>query len=126
MRLELQQLHRRLKTPSLYLTHDQVEAMPLAQRVIVLNMGVAAQIGPPTEIYHRPASRFVAGFMGSPAMNLLKGQISADGLTFEVNNRPQLRLEHPLSKLAGQTLTLGIRPEHLRRAAELEPETRLR
>ncbi|TBL65249.1 sn-glycerol-3-phosphate import ATP-binding protein UgpC [Hafnia alvei] len=120
MRLELQQLHRRLKTTSLYVTHDQVEAMTLAQRVIVLNKGVAEQIGTPTEIYHRPASRFVAGFMGSPAMNLLDGQISADGLTFEVNNGPQLRLEHPLSKLAGQTLTLGIRPEHLRRAAEAE------
>lgn len=120
MRLELQQLHRRLKTTSLYVTHDQVEAMTLAQRVIVLNKGVAEQIGTPTEIYHRPASRFVAGFMGSPAMNLLDGQISADGLTFEVNNGPQLRLEQPLNKLAGQALTLGIRPEHLRRAAELE------
>lgn len=120
MRLELQQLHRRLKTTSLYVTHDQVEAMTLAQRVIVLNKGVAEQIGTPTEIYHRPASRFVAGFMGAPAMNLLDGCISTDGLFFQINDGPQLRFEQPISALAGQTLTLGIRPEHLRRAVEHE------
>ncbi len=79
MRLELQQLHRRLKTTSLYVTHDQVEAMTLAQRVIVMNKGVAEQIGTPSEVYQRPASLFVAGFIGSPAMNLLPGTLSADG-----------------------------------------------
>ncbi len=75
MRLELQQLHRRLKTTSLYVTHDQVEAMTLAQRVIVMNKGVAEQIGTPSEVYQRPASLFVAGFIGSPAMNLLPGTL---------------------------------------------------
>ncbi len=65
MRLELQQLHRRLKTTSLYVTHDQVEAMTLAQRVLVMNKGVAEQIGTPVEVYERPASRFVASFIGS-------------------------------------------------------------
>lgn len=79
MRLELQQLHRRLKTTSLYVTHDQVEAMTLAERVVVLNQGRVEQIGTPTEIYRRPATLFVAGFMGSPAMNLLPGRVSAYG-----------------------------------------------
>lgn len=73
MRLELQQLHRRLKTTSLYVTHDQVEAMTLAQRVMVMNGGVAEQIGTPVEVYEKPASLFVASFIGSPAMNLLTG-----------------------------------------------------
>lgn len=82
MRLELQQLHRRLKTTSLYVTHDQVEAMTLAQRVIVMNKGVAEQIGTPSEVYKRPASLFVASFIGSPAMNLLDGTVSPDGRTF--------------------------------------------
>lgn len=81
MRLELQQLHRRLKTTSLYVTHDQVEAMTLAQRVIVMNKGVAEQIGTPSEVYKRPASLFVASFIGSPAMNLLDGTVSPDGRT---------------------------------------------
>ncbi len=74
MRLELQQLHRRLKTTSLYVTHDQVEAMTLAQRVMVMNKGVAEQIGTPVEVYEKPASRFVASFIGSPAMNLLEAR----------------------------------------------------
>ncbi|XEH49992.1 sn-glycerol-3-phosphate import ATP-binding protein UgpC [Edwardsiella tarda] len=121
MRLELQQLHRRLKTTSLYVTHDQVEAMTLAQRVIVLNQGVAEQIGTPTEIYHRPASRFVAGFMGAPAMNLFDGQLAADGQTFQLTPTQQIHLQRPLPELAGQALTLGIRPEHLCRVDDEQP-----
>lgn len=84
MRLELQHLHRRLKTTSLYVTHDQVEAMTLAQRVMVMNKGIAEQIGTPVEVYEKPASRFVASFIGSPAMNLLDGRISAAGTHFEL------------------------------------------
>ncbi|KMK81999.1 glycerol-3-phosphate transporter ATP-binding subunit [Pectobacterium atrosepticum ICMP 1526] len=83
MRLELQQLHQRLKTTSLYVTHDQVEAMTLAQRVIVMNKGIAEQIGAPSDIYRRPASLFVASFIGSPAMNLWAGRISDDGCRFD-------------------------------------------
>ncbi|MDA2046453.1 ATP-binding cassette domain-containing protein, partial [Bacillus cereus] len=71
MRLELQQLHRRLNTTSLYVTHDQVEAMTLAQRVMVMNKGTAEQVGTPVEVYEKPASRIVASSSGSPAMNLL-------------------------------------------------------
>lgn len=84
MRLEIQRLHARLATTSLYVTHDQIEAMTLAQRVIVMNRGNAEQIGAPTEVYERPATVFVASFIGSPAMNLLSGRLSDDGLTFAV------------------------------------------
>ena len=96
MRLELQQLHRRLGTTSLYVTHDQVEAMTLAQRVMVMNKGIAEQIGTPVEVYEKPASRFVASFIGSPAMNLLDGPINWYYRGY-----------------AGRKMTLGIRPEHI-------------
>lgn len=118
MRLELQQLHRRLKTTSLYVTHDQVEAMTLAQRVMVMNKGIAEQIGSPVEVYERPASRFVASFIGSPAMNLLEGKISTDGACFELNGGMQLPLERTYLQWVGHALTLGIRPEHLQLGSE--------
>ncbi|MGB7803427.1 sn-glycerol-3-phosphate import ATP-binding protein UgpC [Buttiauxella sp.] len=113
MRLELQQLHRRLKTTSLYVTHDQVEAMTLAQRVMVMNKGVAEQIGTPVEVYERPASRFVASFIGSPAMNLLEGNISADGTRFELAGGMALPLGNAQRSWQGRAVTLGIRPEHI-------------
>lgn len=113
MRLELQQLHRRLKTTSLYVTHDQVEAMTLAQRVIVMNKGVAEQIGTPSEVYQRPATLFVASFIGSPAMNLLPGTLSADGKQLQLAGGMALDLPEPRPQWGGQELTLGIRPEHI-------------
>ncbi|GDX06996.1 sn-glycerol-3-phosphate import ATP-binding protein UgpC [Buttiauxella sp. A111] len=113
MRLELQQLHRRLKTTSLYVTHDQVEAMTLAQRVMVMNKGVAEQIGTPVEVYERPATRFVASFIGSPAMNLLEGSISADGTRFELAGGMALPLGSTQNSYQGRAVTLGIRPEHI-------------
>ncbi len=79
MRFEIQKLHRRLSTTSLYVTHDQVEAMTLAQRMIVMNAGRAEQIGTPMEVYENPETLFVAGFIGSPAMNILPGRAEADG-----------------------------------------------
>jgi sn-glycerol 3-phosphate transport system ATP-binding protein len=94
MRAELQALHRRLGTTSLFVTHDQVEAMTLAQRMIVMNAGRAEQIGAPLEIYARPASTFVAGFIGSPPMNLIP------------------------TKRDGRELLLGVRPEHLEPCAQ--------
>ena len=114
MRLELQQLHRRLQTTSLYVTHDQVEAMTLAQRVMVLNKGFVEQIGTPVEIYERPASQFVASFIGAPAMNLLVGQISSDGTRFNIDNSHSLPLGDSKAKWANRAVTLGIRPEHVR------------
>lgn len=118
MRLELQQLHRRLKTTSLYVTHDQVEAMTLAQRVIVMNKGVAEQIGTPSEVYQRPASLFVAGFIGSPAMNLLPGTLSADGSQLLLADGMALPLPAAKPQWAGRPLTLGIRPEHIQLVAQ--------
>ncbi len=79
MRFEIQKLHRRLGTTSLYVTHDQVEAMTLAQRMIVMNAGRAEQIGTPMEVYENPASVFVAGFIGSPAMNFLAAKVEGGG-----------------------------------------------
>ncbi len=113
MRLELQQLHRRLRTTSLYVTHDQVEAMTLAERVIVMNKGRVEQIGTPTDIYRRPASLFVAGFMGSPAMNLLPGRVSEDGGRFQATDGPEIALPGAGAQWRGRELTAGIRPEHI-------------
>jgi len=113
MRLELQQLHRRLRTTSLYVTHDQVEAMTLAERVIVMNKGVAEQIGSPSEVYRRPATLFVASFIGSPAMNLLPGQLSSNGSTLVMEGGFQLTLPQARPEWGGRELTLGIRPEHI-------------
>ncbi|PIJ51163.1 sn-glycerol-3-phosphate ABC transporter ATP-binding protein UgpC [Erwinia sp. OLTSP20] len=112
MRLELQQLHRRLRTTSIYVTHDQVEAMTLAQRVMVMNKGRLEQLGTPVEIYERPATLFVASFIGSPAMNLLAGVVSDDGLTLQLGEF-SLALPEAKTAWAGRKLTVGIRPEHL-------------
>ncbi|MCS3465045.1 sn-glycerol-3-phosphate import ATP-binding protein UgpC [Citrobacter sp. C348] len=120
MRLELQHLHRRLKTTSLYVTHDQVEAMTLAQRVLVMNKGVAEQIGTPVEVYEKPASRFVASFIGSPAMNLLDGRISATGHHFELDSGMMLPLGKDYSRHIGRNMTLGIRPEHIALSSQAE------
>jgi sn-glycerol 3-phosphate transport system ATP-binding protein len=113
MRLELQQLHRRLRTTSLYVTHDQVEAMTLAERVIVMNKGIAEQIGTPTEVYKRPASLFVASFIGSPAMNLLPGQLTSDGTSLVMEGGFELPLPKARPEWGGRELTLGVRPEHI-------------
>ena len=112
-RLELQQLHRRLRTTSLYVTHDQVEAMTLAERVIVMNKGIAEQIGTPSEVYRRPASLFVASFIGSPAMNLLPGQLTSDGTSLVMEDGFELPLPVPRPEWGGRELTVGVRPEHI-------------
>lgn len=111
-RLQIQKLHRRLKTTSLYVTHDQVEAMTLAHRMIVMNAGRAEQVGTPQEVYDDPATMFVANFIGSPPMNLIHGQVSADGLHFEYEGGVLL-LPTPCRKLAGRKVVLGVRPEHV-------------
>ncbi|CAK9886582.1 MAG: sn-glycerol-3-phosphate import ATP-binding protein UgpC [Candidatus Erwinia impunctatus] len=113
MRLELQQLHRRLNTTSLYVTHDQVEAMTLAQRVMVMNRGVLEQLGTPVEIYERPATRFVASFIGAPAMNLLDVDVSDDGSLLQLAPGITLPLSHAMKGWAGKSIILGIRPEHI-------------
>jgi sn-glycerol 3-phosphate transport system ATP-binding protein len=106
-RLEIQKLHRELGVTSLFVTHDQVEAMTLGQRLIVMNAGYMEQIGTPEEVYARPATTFVAGFIGSPPMNLLRGR--AEGNAFQVEGT-SLPLLQPAPK-AGDVM-LGLRPEH--------------
>jgi sn-glycerol 3-phosphate transport system ATP-binding protein len=107
-RLEIQKLHRELNITSLFVTHDQVEAMTLAQRMLVMNAGRVEQIGTPEEVYKRPATTFVASFIGSPPMNLLRG--TAEGLRFQVKGGPVLELPSPAPRQG--ELVLGIRPEH--------------
>ena len=115
-RAELVKLHRRLGVTTVYVTHDQVEAMTMGHRIAVMNQGVLQQVDTPLNLYNRPANRFVAGFLGSPEMNFLEGRVAArDGeLWLETES---LRL--PLSELnlhrdwSGRQVTLGIRPEHI-------------
>ena len=110
MRFEIQKLHRRLNTTSLYVTHDQVEAMTLAHRMVVMNAGRAEQIGTPMEVYENPASVFVAGFIGSPAMNFLVGTAEAGGRV-GLNGGGTIAAAGNLTQ--GRKVTVGIRPEHL-------------
>ncbi|HET7730275.1 MAG TPA: sn-glycerol-3-phosphate import ATP-binding protein UgpC [Usitatibacter sp.] len=111
MRLEIQKLHRQLRTTSIFVTHDQVEAMTLADRMIVMNAGVVEQIGRPIDVYDDPASLFVAGFIGSPAMNFLPGKRAGD----EVDIGDGMRIPLPAALRAGapEAITVGVRPEHL-------------
>jgi sn-glycerol 3-phosphate transport system ATP-binding protein len=117
MRLEIQKLHRELHTTSLYVTHDQVEAMTLAQRMIVMNAGRAEQIGTPAEVYGHPATTFVASFIGSPPMNLLRGRLDADGTGFVLGTGLSIALPAAARQHIGRDVLLGVRPEHLVLAA---------
>jgi sn-glycerol 3-phosphate transport system ATP-binding protein len=115
MRIEIKQLQQRLGTTGIYVTHDQVEAMTLGDQLMVMNAGVVEQTGPPLEVYERPASVFVGGFIGSPSMNFLAARIE-DGML--VVGEDRLPLQEPWSGHAGRAVTLGIRPEHLHLAHE--------
>ena len=114
MRAEIRRLHRRLGTTSVFVTHDQVEAMTLADRLVVMRAGRIEQVGTPAEIYGRPASRFVAGFIGSPPMNLVDGTVDGDG-AFVAGGAPATAFPLGMRRsLAGQRVTLGVRPEAVR------------
>lgn len=117
MRLELARLHQELQATMIYVTHDQVEAMTLADKVVVLNAGKIEQVGSPLELYHHPVNLFVAGFLGTPKMGFLKGKISRlDSQGCEVALDAGTRIQLPLigpSLSLGSEVTLGIRPEHL-------------
>jgi sn-glycerol 3-phosphate transport system ATP-binding protein len=110
MRLEIQKLHRELRTTSVYVTHDQVEAMTLANRMIVINAGVVEQVGAPLEVYDEPASLFVAGFIGSPSMNFMPGRRSGDGV--DVGAGVVIPMPPEARERAGEQVTVGVRPEH--------------
>jgi len=111
MRTEIRELHQRLKTTSIYVTHDQIEAMTMADRIVVMRDGLVEQQGAPLDLYDRPANTFVAGFIGSPAMNMVPGTVRGGG---EVEFSGGVRLPVPFGARAddGQSVLFGIRPEH--------------
>ena len=111
MRTEIKELHQRLKTTTVYVTHDQVEAMTMADKIVVMHDGVVEQIGAPLELYDSPANQFVAGFIGSPAMNFLSGQC-IDGRFVLADGSP-LPLPSTFRHQPGEGVRYGIRPEHL-------------
>jgi sn-glycerol 3-phosphate transport system ATP-binding protein len=112
MRIEIRRLHQAIRTTAIYVTHDQVEAMTLADRLIVMNAGRAEQIGSPLDVYARPPSTFVAGFIGAPAMNLLPARLDGAGAAVALDGAA-LRLGRARAGEGGREVTLGIRPEHI-------------
>jgi multiple sugar transport system ATP-binding protein len=125
MRIELQNLHRRLNSTMIYVTHDQTEAMTLGERIIVLKDGNIMQIGSPMELYDHPQNLFVAGFIGSPPMNLLRGKLDSGNMFVGKNGKGLMQLpEKVLSALKGhegRDIYLGIRPENITEAARMDP-----
>ncbi len=119
MRTEIKRVHQMVKTTTVYVTHDQVEAMTLADRVVVMNGGSIEQIASPQDLYHHPRTRFVAGFMGSPAMNFLRCRLEQNGAGLRVRISDKISLPVPAVRtdryrsLTGKDLTLGLRPEHI-------------
>jgi len=123
MRIEIKKVHQKVRTTTVYVTHDQVEAMTLADRVVVMNRGKIEQIGTPNELYHSPATRFVAGFIGSPAMNFLPCRLEEAAGKLNLHLTERLSFPVPLARVAryqnvprNEKLLLGIRPEHLTEA----------
>jgi multiple sugar transport system ATP-binding protein len=116
-RIEIAKLHRSLKATTIYVTHDQVEAMTLATKIVVLNQGRVEQVGSPLELYHHPHNRFVAGFIGSPKMNFIPGKVVAiDGRSVTVDYgeaRPAVVAIAEANAKPGDAVTLGVRPEHM-------------
>ena len=114
MRTEIRELHQRLKTTTIYVTHDQIEAMTMADKIVVMQNGFIEQIGSPLELYDRPNNIFVAGFIGSPAMNLLQGTVKKSGKNFVAEiYGGQFSLPKAKNLTVGQDIILGIRPEQL-------------
>ena len=125
MRAEIKELHQRLKTTTVYVTHDQIEAMTMADKIVVMHDGSVEQIGAPLELYDRPGNLFVAGFIGSPAMNMIEGRLSpSDAARFRHGEpaRP-CRLQDRSMPRRARPLIYGLRPEHLRLEANGIPAT---
>src|SRR5579872_5267271 len=130
MRTEIKKVHQKVRTTTVYVTHDQVEAMTLADRVVVMRAGIIEQIGAPNELYHNPATKFVAGFIGSPAMNFIPCRLEEHAGALSVRLVDGITLPIPASRTAtykphaGRDLILGLRPEHLTEThAHPEPGT---
>ncbi|UPT92686.1 sn-glycerol-3-phosphate ABC transporter ATP-binding protein UgpC [Bradyrhizobium barranii subsp. apii] len=120
MRIEIKKVHQKVRTTTVYVTHDQVEAMTLADRVVVMNKGRIEQIGTPNELYHKPATRFVAGFIGSPAMNFIPCRLEDVGGALQIRLTDRIAFALPQARAArynalprADKLLLGLRPEHL-------------
>jgi multiple sugar transport system ATP-binding protein len=119
MRTEIKRVHQKVKTTTVYVTHDQVEAMTLADRVVVMHHGTIEQVGTPHELYHRPRTRFVAGFIGSPAMNFIPCRLEGSGADLMVRLSDRLALPVPADRTdrykehTNCSLVLGLRPEHI-------------
>jgi multiple sugar transport system ATP-binding protein len=114
MRTEIKELHQRLKTTTVYVTHDQIEAMTMADKIVVMHDGRVEQTGEPLELYDRPANRFVAGFIGSPAMNFLPARAKGGGVSLASGFSISVKKQLP----ENQEIILGIRPEHLEISSE--------
>ena len=112
MRAEIKELHQRLKVTTVYVTHDQIEAMTMADKIVVMNHGHIEQAGAPLELYDRPANLFVAGFIGSPAMNMLHGKVSAGAFVDASGMRWPMPANHGAAE--GSEIVYGVRPKHLR------------
>jgi multiple sugar transport system ATP-binding protein len=113
MRTEIKELHQRLRTTTVYVTHDQIEAMTMADKIVVMHDGIVEQIGTPLDLYDKPENQFVAGFIGSPAMNFLKGRVKANGSAgFEGPNGVKLPLGSAPAASDGRPAVYGVRPEH--------------
>src|SRR5256885_5870282 len=129
MRMEIKKVHQKVTTTTVYVTHDQVEAMTLADRVVVMNHGRIEQVGSPNELYHNPATRFVASFIGSPAMNFIPCQLEDAGGKLQIRLSDKVAFPLPPARAAryqkisrSDKLLLGIRPEHVTEAsAHVEP-----
>jgi multiple sugar transport system ATP-binding protein len=126
MRVELKKLHERLQTTIIYVTHDQVEAMTMGDRIVVMKDGLKQQVGPPLELYFHPANKFVAGFIGSPAMNFIEGELASEGGTVYFQG-PGMKLKIPVDKAdklkdyPEKRVIFGVRPEDLPEAACAAP-----
>ncbi|CCN82360.1 putative glycerol-3-phosphate transporter subunit; ATP-binding component of ABC superfamily [Vibrio nigripulchritudo SFn27] len=116
MRVEIATLHKRLDATTIYVTHDQVEAMTLADKIVVMNNGVIEQFGSPLDVYNKPKNRFVAGFIGSPKMNFIEGEMKADGFYFQGGH-----LDLVEGKLMDKKMMIGVRPKDI--ALSLEPSS---
>ncbi|MGA8799959.1 MAG: sn-glycerol-3-phosphate ABC transporter ATP-binding protein UgpC, partial [Pseudolabrys sp.] len=113
MRTEIKELHQRLKTTTIYVTHDQIEAMTMADKIVVMHDGRVEQIGAPLDLYDRPDNLFVAGFIGSPAMNMVKGRINLNGAAvFEAPTGVKFSLNGAPAGSDGRPAVYGVRPEH--------------
>ncbi|WP_105382911.1 ABC transporter ATP-binding protein [Neorhizobium alkalisoli] len=114
MRAEIKELHQRLKTTTVYVTHDQIEAMTMADKIVVMHDGVVEQVGTPLELYDRPANLFVGGFIGSPAMNMIRGRLDPENPTsFRASDGTALPVSNPPAGAMGRDLVYGLRPEYI-------------